>query len=165
MINYTYSIYNIWRPWFMYICIIYLFWKKKMKFCLYFPGHISCSQQPALISIPRRPAPRRYSEAQWSWVHPRWHLPAAVHDCGEIGLNLQGTALNGEAFIDQLPDTVTDRANQPIAALETDRRLIYRWDEAGWGWLTDGLSPSHWGITKPSRPQQDSNIMSVHSVC
>ena len=49
------------------------------------------------VCYPQTPPPMRlhYSEAHWSWVHSQWHLPSAVHDCGEICLNLQGTVLNG----------------------------------------------------------------------
>lgn len=88
-------------------------------------------------TIPYLLVPPRYSEAHWSWVHLQWHLPSAVHDCGEICLNLQGTVLNGSHW-STFADTVTDRANQPIMALETDRHSFtgeMGWDE--FDWLTD----------------------------
>lgn len=95
------------------------------------------------------PVPMHYSEAHWSWVHLQWHLPSAVHDCGEICWNLQGTVLNGSHW-----STFAwhcDWHSQSAYHGPGDRQtLIYRWDEVGWVWLIDRLSLSHWGITKPS---------------
>lgn len=107
----------------------------------------TCSK---LSPKPSRPPPSpmsvHYSEIHWGWVHSLWHLPSAVHDCGEIY-----GALYSVAPIDlHLPDTVTDRASQPIMAQETDRLSFYRWDEVGWPWLMDRLSLNRWGITESS---------------
>lgn len=120
-------------------------------------GHILIAPPGQPRKVSRQPhshspvcqVPPRSSEAHWSWVHPRWHLPSAVHDCGGSCLNLQDTVLNGSHW-----STFAwhcDWQSQSAYGRPGDgQTLIYRWDEVGWVWLIDSLSPSRWGISKPS---------------
>lgn len=96
-----------------------------------------------------QPVPPHCSEAHWSWVHLRWHLPSAVHDCGEICLNLQGTVLNGSHW-STFAWHCDWQSQSAYHGPGDGQTLIYRWDGVGWVWLIDRLSLSHWGITKPS---------------
>lgn len=117
-----------------------------------------------LISIPRPPVPPRYSEAHWSWVHLRWHLPSAVHDCGEICLNLQGTVLNGSHW-STFAWHCDWQSQSAYHGPGDGQTLIYRWDEVGWVWLIDRLSLSHWGISKPSLHSRTAILCWCMSVC
>lgn len=102
------------------------------------------------VFIPCPPVPPRNSDAHWSWVHLWWHLPAAVHDCGGVFLSLQGTVLNASHWSTFAwhGDWQSQSAYHGPGDGQT---LIYRWDEVGWVWVIGRLSPSHWGIAKPSR--------------
>ena len=79
----------------------------------------------------------------------RWHLPSAVHDCGEMCLNLQGTVLNGSHW-STFAWHCDWQSQSAYHGPGDEKTLIYRWDRVGWVWLIDRLSPSHWGITKLS---------------
>lgn len=93
------------------------------------------------------PVPARSSEAHWSWVHLQWHLPSAVHDCGEISLNLQGAVLNGSHW-STFAWHCDWQSQSAYHGSGDGQTLIYRWDGLEWFWLIDRLSLSHWGITK-----------------
>lgn len=105
--------------------------------------------------------PPRYSEAHWSWVHLRWHLPSAVHDCGKICLNLHCTVLNGSHW-STFAWHCDWQSQSAYHGPGDGQTLIYRWDGVGWVWLIGRLSLSHWGITKTFSAQQESNIMLVY---
>lgn len=114
--------------------------------------HFLCSFLPQLhkstanlIFILCPPVPARYSEAHWSWVHLRWHLPSAVHDCGEICLNLQGPVLNGSHW-STFAWHCDWRSQSAYHGPGDGQTVIHRWDE--FDWLTDchwatGAFPNH----------------------
>lgn len=105
--------------------------------------------------------PPRYSAAHWSWVHLQWHLPSAVHDCGGIGLNLQGTVLNASHW-STFAWHCDWQSQSAYHGPGDGQTLIYSWYGVGWVWLIDRLSPSHWGMTKTISVRQGSNIMLVY---
>lgn len=115
----------------------------------------------------RRTMPLRYSEAHWSQVHLRWHLPSPVHDCGEICLNLQGSVLNGSYWS---TFCLTLWLTEPISLSRpwrrTDTHLQVRWGGMSLiDWQTVTEPPGHY---KTISAQQGGNIMSAHecvSVC
>lgn len=147
---------NILKPQFICIPMIYVTWNLSFAwtfmlyaFSCYFLHSFSAKSTVNLIFIPWLPVPPRYSEAHWSWVHLLWHLPSAVHDCGEICLNLQGAVLNGSHW-STFAWHCDWQSQSAYHGPGDGQTLNSRWDEVGWVWLIDRLSLSHWGITKPS---------------
>lgn len=154
------------------MCTFLLFFCVSVQFHLQYPGyshsyillvfgyiHIYFSWH-VHTNLGQPPVPARYSKAHWSWVHLQWHLPSAVHDCGEICLNLQGTVLNGSHW-STFAWHCDWQSQSAYHGPGDGQTLIYRWDGLEWFWLIDRLSLSHSGITKTISAQQESNIMVV----
>lgn len=87
------------------------------------------------------PVPLSYSETHWSCFHPQWHLPSAVHDCGEICLTLWGYWIQ---WFPLIYICLTLWLTEPVSLSRPWRRTDthftgeMRWD--GFDWLTD----CHW---------------------
>lgn len=146
---------------FFYISFICAF-TSYMFLCSFLPQLHKSTVNLIFILCP--PVPARYSEAHWSWVHLRWHLPSAVHDCGEICLNLQGPVLNGSHW-STFAWHCDWRSQSAYHGPGDGQALIHRWDEVGWVWLIDRLSLSHWGISKPSLHSRTAALCRRISAC
>lgn len=127
-------------------------------------GLLCCSLShvfiPSLLVCPCSPG------AQWGRFHPpRWHLPAAVRDCGGIALNLQDAVLNASHW-STFAWHRGWRSPSAYRGSGDGQTLIYRWDEVR-------MTLSDWrAVTEPlghhstfSAPQGSAIMSRCECVC